>query len=114
MKAASCLKASLGLGLILLQSACSRPPSDSDALTAYQQEVGQVNHATEQLGSSALAITVHSVHVLNCERRADTDQYRCEAQVETTLPLIGRQTQNTTLTFGKTDHGWVVVRGAGN
>ncbi len=114
MKAAYPLKTCMSLGLVFALIGCTRAPTDSEALTAYQQEVGQVNHATEQLGSSALAITVHSVHVLNCERRADTDQYRCEAQVETTLPLIGRQTQNTTLTFGKTDHGWVVVRGTGN
>ncbi|MEC7120861.1 MAG: hypothetical protein VXW65_13310 [Pseudomonadota bacterium] len=93
----------------LLLSACSRAPSEQDIETAYRLEVDPVNNMSRQIAGEALTIQVNSVKKNNCEKTAD-QQYRCQVEIDTTMPFVGQRQQTTELVLQHTEQGWKIVR----
>lgn len=96
---------------------CSREPSESDIKTAYSNEVEQTNALTRKFGGEALAIKLNDLKKISCKESANNkEQYQCEVNIDSTLPLIGKHQQKTSLSLAKGDigngkQGWVVLRG---
>jgi outer membrane biogenesis lipoprotein LolB len=99
------------LGSIAILSACSRSPSQSDIEQAYRQEVDQVNQMTARLGAGTLAIKVNEVKKLDCQHHQQQQHYRCQVEIDTTLPFVGQRRENTEITLTSTEQGWKILRG---
>jgi|GEM_PF-1936827 len=100
-----------------LLAGCSKEPSEDDIKTAYRNEVEQTNTLAHRLGGDALSIKVNDLKKLGCKATDQKGQYLCQVEIDTTLPLLGLQHTNTSLTLGQGDtghgqQGWVVIRGA--
>lgn len=93
-------------------TACSRGPSEQDISTAYQKEVAQTNAMTSKLGGKALEIKVNEVKKIDCKENGDTGQYRCQVEVDTTVPFVGQHREATELTLSKGEQGWSILRGS--
>jgi len=97
---------------------CSREPSESDIKTAYGNEIDQTNALTRKFGGEALAIKLNDLKKISCKESPNNkEQYQCEVDIDSTLPMIGKHQQKTELSLGKGDtgngkQGWVVLRGA--
>ncbi len=94
---------------------CSKEPSEDDIKTAYRNEVEQTNSLAHRLGGDALSIKVNDLKKLGCKATDQKAQYLCQVEIDTTLPLLGVQHTNTSLTLGQGDtgngqQGWVVIR----
>lgn len=100
-----------------LLAGCSREPSATDIKTAYGNEIEQTNALTRKFGGEALTIKLNDLKKISCKESTKTkDQYLCEVDIDSTLPIIGQHQQKTTLTLAKeeTSNGkkdWVVLRG---
>jgi hypothetical protein len=84
---------------------------------AYTHEVDQTNNLTRKFGGDQLAIKVNNLKKLGCKESSNKDQFDCDVDIDTTLPIIGNHEQKTTLTLTKGDlgngqQGWIVVRGS--
>lgn len=96
---------------------CSREPSEGDIKTAYNNEVEQTNALTRKFGGEALTIKLNDLKKLSCKESPNNkEQFQCEVDIDSTLPMIGKHQQKTSLTLGKSDTGngkqdWVVLRG---
>ena len=96
---------------------CSREPSEGDIKTAYGNEIEQTNALTRKFGGEALTIKLNDLKKISCKESANNkEQYQCEVDINTTLPMIGNHQQKTALTVGKGDtgngkQGWVILRG---
>ncbi len=104
------------ISTIVLLAGCSREPSENDIKTAYTNEVEQTNNLTRKFGGDAMTIKVNDLKKLSCKESNDKGQFQCRVDLDSTLPIIGRHAQQTTLTLIKDDigngkQGWVIVRG---
>lgn len=95
----------------ILLTACSGAPSQADIEQAYRHEVEQVNQMTTRLGGGSLAIQVNSVKKLDCQKPDQHDRYRCQVEIDTTMPFLGNRRENTELTLTPTERGWKILRG---
>lgn len=93
----------------LLLTACSRAPSAQDIEDAYRQEVEPVNALSRQISGDALIIQVNAVTKKSCEK-IDTTNYRCQVEIDSTLPFVGQRNTATELTLAKQDDQWKIIR----
>jgi hypothetical protein len=98
-----------------LLAGCSREPSESNIKAAYTHEVDQTNNLTRKFGGDQLAIKVNDLKKISCKESTLKDHFDCDVDIDSTLPLIGRHEQKTTLTLAKGDlgngqQGWIVMR----
>lgn len=89
---------------------CSRAPSSSDIEAAYRQEVEPVNAISRQISGEALIIQVNSVEKKSCEK-IDSEHYRCQVDIDSTMPFVGQRKTATELKLAKQDGQWTIVRG---
>ncbi|MBC7752553.1 MAG: hypothetical protein H7Z73_12735 [Candidatus Saccharibacteria bacterium] len=96
---------------------CSREPSESDIKTAYSNEVDQTNALTRKFGGEALAIKLNDLKKISCqESNKNKEQFQCNVEIDSTLPMLGKHQEKTTITLAKSDIGngkqdWIVLRG---
>jgi hypothetical protein len=95
----------------VLLTACSGTPSQADIEQAYRYEVEQVNQMTARLGGGSLAIQVDAVKKLDCQKPDQHDRYRCQVEIETTMPFLGNRRESTELILTSTERGWKILRG---
>lgn len=88
---------------------CSRAPSSSDIETAYRQEVEPVNAMSRQISGESLIIQVNAVEKKSCEK-IDPQHYRCQVEIDSTLPFVGQRKTATELTLTKADGQWQIIR----
>lgn len=98
----------LALSSILLVG-CSRAPSSNDIENAYRQEVEPVNAMSRQISGEALIIQVNSVEKKSCEK-LDAERYRCQVDIDSTLPFVGQRVTSTELTLTKREGQWAIMR----
>lgn len=101
----------------VLLAGCSGAPSEGDIKSAYQDEVDQANNLTRKFGGEGFTIKVNEVKKLDCKQSTkNKEQYICNVELDTTLPIVGHQHQATSLTLSKGDtgngnKGWIILRG---
>jgi uncharacterized lipoprotein YajG len=106
---------SLMIAATFLLAGCTREPSENNIKEAYIHEVEQTNNLTRKFGGDQLAIKVNELKKISCKESSLKDHFDCAVDIDTTLPLIGRHEQKTSLTLVKGDlgngqQGWIVVR----
>lgn len=94
----------LGVSLVLL-TACSKGPSDSEVKAVLQAEVDKLANLTSFAGLD-MKVELHKVTVHGCEE-ARTDVYRCDVEVDSTAPIVGRSVERTNIMLAKTGAGWI-------
>jgi hypothetical protein len=99
------------IGSTFLLTACTRAPSQADIEQAYRHEVEQVNQMTARLGGGALAIQVNAVKKVDCQQPDEQKRYRCQVEIDTTMPFLGQRRENTEITLTPTEQGWKILRG---
>ncbi len=105
------------LTVTLLLVGCSREPSESDIKTAYSHEIEQTNALTRKFGGESLTIKLNDLKKISCKQSPQNkEQFQCDVDIDSTLPMIGKHQQKTALTLAKGDigngqQGWVVLRG---
>lgn len=95
----------------LVLTACARAPSQADIEQAYRHEVEQVNQMTARLGGGTLAIQVNEVKKLDCQQHDQHEHYRCQVEIDTTMPFLGQRRESTEITLTATEQGWKILRG---
>ena len=93
----------------LLLTGCARAPSAQDIEDAYRQEVEPVNALSRQISGDALMIQVNAVTKKSCEK-IDATNYRCQVEIDSTLPFVGQRNTATELTLAKQDDQWKIIR----
>ncbi len=98
---------SLPLLAALLLAGCGGP-DDDEIKAALQASYAEANDLSTILLGESGKIEVLSVKRLDCEKQDAA--YTCSFEVETRMPLVGRQKQATQARFAKGEHGWVVLQ----
>ncbi len=102
----------------VLLTGCSGAPSQGDIKNAYQDEVDQANALTRKFGGEGMTIKVNEVKKVDCKQSThNKEQFICQVELDTTLPIVGHQHQATSLTLTKGDtpngsKGWIILRGS--
>jgi len=97
---------SLPLLAALLLTGCG--PNDEEMKAALQASYAEANDFSTSLLGEGGKIEVLSVKRLECEKQDAA--YTCSFEMETRLPLVGRQKKATTARFAKGKDGWVVLQ----
>lgn len=88
---------------------CSRAPSSSDIEAAYRAEVEPVNAMSRQISGEALIIQVNTVEKKSCEK-SEPEHYRCQVEIDSTMPFVGQRKTATELTLTQQDGQWKIIR----
>lgn len=95
-------------------SACDSEPSAADIQAAMQADADKTSAGVaglvggNQNVKNMVRVEIEKVQKLGCVK--DGPGYRCDIIVEREVPIVGDQTENTSVRLSKGDAGWVVMR----
>ena len=93
--------------------ACSSGPSESDIQALLEAQVTQTNSMLKGMVGSDMAsdmqAKIHEVTLHGCDEIRDAT-YRCDVEVDLSMPMAGRPTTRSSMTLTQTEAGWAATR----
>ena len=93
--------------------ACSSGPSESDIQALLEAQVTQTNSMLKGMVGSDMAsemqAKIHEVTLHGCDEIRDAT-YRCDVEVDLSVPMAGRTTTRSSMTLTQTEAGWAATR----
>lgn len=97
------------LGLAVLLGGCSASePDQHDISDALKVSIDKVNEKTKNLPMK-LAVEFVSVRKISCTPEAEKNHYKCDAEIETIAPIVGRLKRITSVPLVNDNGTWRVV-----
>ena len=97
------------LCIVLLLGACSSEPSNEDLKQAFSTANRQGTDTIKNLTGINIGTEINSVTKISCKSVEKSTAFRCDYQLEATVPILGRQTTTASDSFIKTNEGWRIL-----
>ncbi len=97
------------LGLAVLLGGCSgSEPDQNDISNAVKASIDKVNEQTKNLPMD-LSVKFVSARKISCTLEAEKNHFKCDAEIETIAPIVGRLKRITPVPLVSDNGTWKIV-----